>query len=429
MAKTSAYYFAVFMLVMMLLSSFILVFQYFGRNPDMGTAVATPTPNAVEFNGSAMFDGQIIAYADQFLVDCTANPPYPTTALTQVPGVGAFYKSSDKIGVATLNASLLNSTNRTADDVLFDALYNLSTYCTPTLLRAALVDINGSALTFKSDNGSTEIVSKRALTQAFASYYAGVGVPAYIPYGFGENESIKLSAYAALEDGRPTSFLAQGISIPSSSIAFATAHGRVASLANESRIYKTVAFADRTRNWTLVAEQLKSAPSLNVTDSRYDQVDDVEITMKDNESAATLAAVLGNESFAESAKASQDVVTLKVRANYSDAAALANRLAALGASNYSLPNSTLVVAATFKDAAAAEADASTGLGAGTDFRRLALVELTDRRAVADAQRVILPSSMTVAMKRGSRPGDDVALRIIAITQAGLAVQAQAEQTE
>ncbi|OIO26941.1 hypothetical protein AUJ14_00545 [Candidatus Micrarchaeota archaeon CG1_02_55_22] len=425
MAKKSAtYYFAIAMLILFAVSSFAVILSSRSSPNDDSNA---PTPTPVVFEGSATAQARLLEFQDQAIIQCQSNPPFPTNAVSQVPGITSFYKSSDNLGVALLNETLLASANASGSDALFSVQYNLSSYCLePVVLRLALVEFSDASLTLASENNSVETITPRQILAAYP--YGTKGIPAYVAYDSTVNETLSLSIYASLEDGRLSRFLAQGIDSSESRIAMFPANVTVAELLDEGRLEKSVSFAERIRNWTLAAQQLNSSPNLEVTLIDYSPENAFVALAADSETASAAVEALSNESFIESIDALNESVQITVTGNYTDVGALTNALTAVGLTNYSLPNSTLSAAYTFTDYAAAAQDAQIGLP-GSKTLRLAIAVVDERRQLSFDNHVVMPQNVTMALDGRVAVGETLKVRLLALLQGPLVVQSTAQQEE
>lgn len=420
--KRATYYFAIAMLLLFAVSSFaVLLSSRSSANDDSGA----PTPTPTFFEGSATTQARLLEFQGQAIIQCQSAPPFPSNAVSQVPGITSFYKSSDNLGVAVINETLLALMDSSGADALFSVQYNLSSYCLePAVLRLALVELSDASVKLSSENGSVETITPRQILAAYP--YGTKGIPAYVDYDSPVNETLSLSIYASLEDGRLSRFHAQGIDSPSPRIASFTANVTVEELLAEGRLEKSVSFAERAFNWTLAAQQLNSSPNLEVVLIDYSPENSFVAQATDKETAAAAAGKLSSEPFIESADALNESVQVTVAGNYTDVQALANALSASGLTNYSLPNSTLSVAFTFANYSAAVQDAQIGLP-GSKTLRLATAALDNRRQLSLDNRVVMPQNVTMAVENSVVAGETLAVRLLALLQGPLVVQSTAQQ--
>lgn len=408
MAKSIAYYFAVAIIASFVVSLFVVVLY----SPSAQEAAPTPTPQAA-FEGTGVAAARVAALAQQLLVQCS-SAGVEASNFDGIAGVARVIKASNNVALVEINSSF------NASGGVFDVSYNNSA-CVPRVLRLAIVDFNESQFTVTAREGNaTRQLFKRQVEVLFSNRG---GVQAYVAARAAVNDTVQLLVSARVENGVLAGFFAEDSRPPVQNILFARVNATVVNVTDDYAAVKQIGWNERNNNWRQVVTQLNFSGVVNLTGASYDEVSDVVANVSGGE-LENVSAKLRLESVVENVSVENGfVATFAANASESD---VASAFARAGASNYSLPNSTLRVEYAAQDGAAARQAVGVLLG-DAKISRVAAVALVDRRRVAEEVGGILPEKFKAEVNESRKNGDVVELQVFALAQDGVAAQASATE--
>ncbi|NYZ78454.1 hypothetical protein H0N96_03570, partial [Candidatus Micrarchaeota archaeon] len=88
-----------------LIAFFVIEFFWPLMHTETQQPGASPTPQAAQFEGSAIANGVVVSFANQGLAFCNATIPLPQDFYSEIPGIIDSKQLSETITMLTFNAS------------------------------------------------------------------------------------------------------------------------------------------------------------------------------------------------------------------------------------------------------------------------------------------------------------------------------------